>query len=139
MSETEPPARPEATASVPRIFRAMRRDPADGLPVVGTASSSELGGRPGHDFTVDEAGNVVKDGSGMSVAPAWRDLPFTRVPRRLRPLLPGAAGPNTSACFALGTGPFQAAGVAPDLVLVPDPGSAPVTHGNVAPDHVMPE
>jgi hypothetical protein len=56
----------------------MKRDPADNLPVVGSTSSSELGARPGVDITVGAAGNVVLDASGMSVAPGWRNLDFTR-------------------------------------------------------------
>lgn len=124
---------------IPRVYRAMKRVVADNLPEVGTANSSQLGARPGPDVTVDAANNVVLDGKGMSVAPAWRDLDFTRIPRRLRPIFSGAIGPNTSACFAYGTGPFQAGAINADLVLAPDAGAAPVTHGVVSPSQVMPE
>jgi hypothetical protein len=115
----------------------MRRDPADGLPVVGTASSSELGARPGIDITVDGAGSVVLDGSGMSVAPGWRDLEFTRVPRRLRHIVPGATGANSLSCYTLGMGLFQRGAIADGLELIPDQGPAPVSHGVVAPVGVV--
>jgi hypothetical protein len=116
----------------------MRRDPADNLPVVGTNSSSELGARPGIDITADPAGNVVLDESGMSVAPGWRDLEITRIPKRLRTLFPGAVGPNSSSCFALGIGPFQRGTVATGLELIPDQGPALVDHGVLAPVQVVP-
>ena len=90
-------------------------------------------------MTVDAANDVVLDGKGMSVAPAWRDLDYTRIPRRLRPKFPGAAGPNSSACFVHGTGPFQASAISAHLVLAPDAGAGPVTHGVVSPSQVMPE
>jgi hypothetical protein len=116
----------------------MRRDPVDDLPVVGENSSSELGARPGIDITVDPAGNVILDNSGMSVAPGWRHLEFTRIPRRLRALFPGAAGPNSSSCFALGVGPFQRGTVGAGLELIPDEGPTNVDHGVLAPVEVVP-
>ena len=115
----------------------MRRDPADSLPVVGSTSSAELGTRPGIDITVDPIGHVVLDGSGMSVAPAWRDLNFTRIPRRLRALVPGAAGPNSSSCYTMGVGPFLKGDFATGLELIPDQGPAPVNHGVLAPSDVV--
>jgi hypothetical protein len=42
----------------------MKRDAADGLPVVGSTGSSELGARPGIDITVDAGGKVILDASG---------------------------------------------------------------------------
>lgn len=128
---------PTATTAPPKVYRAMKRDPVDNLPLVGFAGSSELGARPGIDITSDAAGNVVLDGRGMSVAPAWRDLDFTRIPRRLRHLVPGAAGANSTSCFTLGSGPFQRAGLAAGLELIPDQGAAPVRHGVVAPVGVV--
>jgi hypothetical protein len=122
----------------PKVYRAMKRDPADNLPVVGSNSSSELGARPGVDITVDPAGNVVLDQGGMSVAPEWRNLDFTRIPKRLRPLVPGATGPNSSSCFTMGTGPFQRDAIANGLELIPDQGPAPVAHGVIAPVQVTP-
>jgi hypothetical protein len=109
----------------------------DNLPVVGWTSSSELGARPGIDITVDVAGNVVLDASGMSVAPGWRDLDFTRIPKRLRHIVPGATGANSTFCFTIGVGPFQNGVVANGLELIPDQGQAPVTHGVVAPIQVV--
>jgi len=116
----------------------MRRDVADNLPVVGTASSAELGARPGTDITTDPAGHVVLDGSGMSVAPRWRDLKVSRIPKRLRSKHPGAAGPNSSTCYALGAGPFQLGEAAPGLELIPDQGPPPITHGVLAPVQAIP-
>src|SRR5262249_33944146 len=85
----------------PKCYGAMRRDPADNLPVVGTTSSSELGASPGVDITVDGAGNVVLDASGMSVSPGWRDLAPSRIPKRLRHIIPGAKGTNDLSCYTL--------------------------------------
>jgi hypothetical protein len=127
-----PPVQP------PKVYRAMKRDPADNLPVVGSMSSSELGARPGIDITVDAAGNVVRDGTGMSVAPAWRDLDFTRIPKRLHHIVPGATGANNTSCYTMGVGPFQYAVIANGLELIPDQGLLPVTHGVIAPVLVVP-
>jgi len=124
-------------AQPPKVYRAMKRDPADDLPVVGSASSSELGARPGVDITVDLAGNAVLDGYGMFVAPQWRSLDFTRIPKRLRDKVPGATGANNTSCFTMGTGPFQRAAVAHGLELIPDRGEVLVTHGVVAPSQVV--
>ncbi len=121
----------------PKVYRAMRRA-KDGLPVVGSTSSSELGVRSGIDITIDAMGNVVLDGSGMSVAPGWRDHDFTRIPRRLRPIEPRATGANSMACFVMGVGPFQNGVIANGLELIPDPGPPPVTHGVVAPVQAVP-
>lgn len=127
-----PPTQP------PKVYRAMKHNQADSLPVVGSNSSSELGARPGVDITMDPAGNVVLDESGMSVAPAWRNLDFTRIPKRLRDLVPGAAGSNSTSCFAMGVGAFRRNGVANGLQLIPDKGPAQVTHGVIAPVQVVP-
>jgi len=116
----------------------MRRDPTDDLPAVGSASSSELGARPGVDITVDPAGNVVLDETGLSVAPGWRNLDFTRIPKRLRHIVPGATGANGTACYTMGVGPFQRDPVANGLELIPDLGPAPATHGVMSPVQVVP-
>ncbi len=110
----------------------MRRA-VDGLPVVGSTSSSELGVRPGIDIKVDGAGTVVLDGSGMSVSPSWRELDFTRIPKRLGHIVPGAKGANSMCCYAMGVGLFQNGMVATGLELIPDQVPSPVTHGVVAP------
>jgi hypothetical protein len=116
----------------------MKRDPADNLPVVGSTSSSELGVRPGIDITVDAAGSVVLDRSGMSVVPGWRNLKINRIPRRLRHIKPGAAASNSISCFAAGVGPFENGVFANGLELIPDQGQAPVTHGVIAPVQGVP-
>ena len=116
----------------------MRRDQADNLPVTGSNSSADLGARRGIDITVDLAGNVVLDASGMSVAPRWRDLDFTRIPRRLHHIVPGATGAKNHSCFTLGVGTFRYGVVANGLELIPDEGQVPVTHGVIAPVQVIP-
>jgi hypothetical protein len=116
----------------------MKRDPADNLPVVGSTSSSELGARHGDDISVDAAGNVVRNATGMSVAPGWREIKYTRIPKRLKPIFPGATGPNSNACFTMGEGPFENGIVANGLELIPDEGPMPFVHGVVAPIEVVP-
>lgn len=122
---------------MPKVYRAMKKDAVDGLPVVGSTTSSELGVRPGDDVTVDLAGDVVLDGSGMSVAPGWRDLADSRIPKRLRPIWPGADGPNNTACYTLGVGPFMRCIVANEFELIPDGDTTPVKHGVIAPLQVV--
>ena len=126
----------------PKVYRAMKRDPLDGLPVVGSTSSSELGVRTGNDINndinIDAMGNVVLNGSGMSVAPGWRDLELARIPKRLGHVVPGARGANSMSCYAMGVGLFQNGIVATGLELIPDEGPAPVTHGVVAPAQAVP-
>ena len=122
----------------PKVHRAMKVDPADGLPVIGSTSSSELGVRPGIDISIDAAGDVVLNGSGMSVAPGWRQLDYTRIPRRLKAIWPGAAGPNATACFSLGFGPFLTGEVAEGLMLHPDASVRALIHGVIAPMRVVP-
>ena len=53
-------------------------------------------------------------------------------------MVPGAAGPNSSSCFALGFGPFQRGSVAAGLELIPDEGPKNVHHGVLAPVKVVP-
>jgi len=131
-------AAPTPLTQSPKVYRAMKRDATDNLPVVGSTRSSELGARPGVDITVDPAGNVVLDESGMSVAPGWRNLDFTRIPKRLRHIVPGAAGANSTSCFTMGAGPFRRDEVANGLELIPDQGPSQVTHGVIAPVRVVP-
>jgi hypothetical protein len=108
----------------------MRQEP-DGLP---TVSPTGLGVRPGIDIDLDARGNVLANGKGMSVAPNWRDINITRIPKRLRSIVPGAAGSNHTFCFRMGDGPFVQGPFAKGLTL--DHDSA--THGNVAPAQVVP-
>ena len=133
-----PAAAPIPLTQPPKVYRAMKRDPSDNLPVVGSTSSSESGARPGIDITVDAAGNVVLDGGGMSVVPGWRNLKIYRIPKRLRRIVPGAKGANSTSCFTMGVGPFQNEVVANGLELIPDQGQAPVTHGVIAAVQVVP-
>jgi hypothetical protein len=121
------------TDPCPRMYRAMKTCPVDGLPVIGSTSSGQLGVRLGVDIECDAAGNVVIDGAGMSVTPAWQMLPYSRVPRRLKDRFPGATGSNNTACYFLGASAFVRSPVTNDLELIPD---SP-THGVVAPASSM--
>jgi hypothetical protein len=114
---------------MPRVFRVMRKEP-DGLP---TVSPTHLGVRPGIDVDLDTQNNVLVNGKGMSVAPHWRDINVNRIPKRLRPIVPGATGSNNTFCFRAGSGPFAQAPFAQGLTLEPDS----ATHGNIAPAQVV--
>lgn len=97
------------------------------------SSARTLGVRIPQDIQPDGNGDVQPGPHGMSVAPGLRDLPVQWVPKRLRHLREGAVGPDTSKVWRHGEGPFQAAIVAPHLMLQPD---AP-DHGTVGPETVM--
>lgn len=112
---------------MPRVFRAMKRDD-DGQPGV-ERSANGLGVRPEIDVDVDSQGRVLTNGKGMSVSPNWRDMNLSRVPRRLRHLLPGARGSNNVFCFRRGEGPFDSGAFAEGLILQPDSSR----HGVIAP------
>jgi hypothetical protein len=116
--------------NMPRVFRVMRKEP-DGLP---TVSQTSLGVRPGVDVDLDAQNNVLVNGKGMSVAPNWRDINVNRIPKRLRPIVPGAGGSNNTFCFRTGTGAFVQGPLANGLTLEPDS----ATHGNVAPARLVP-
>jgi hypothetical protein len=81
------------------------------------------------DISLDANGYVIVNGQGMSVNPCWRAASILRIPKRLRYLMPGAAGSNNQFCFRTGTGPFQQGAFATGLTLEPDS----ATHGNIAP------
>ena len=115
---------------MPQVFRVMIKEP-DGLP---TVSQTSLGVRPGVDVDLDAQNNVLVNGKGMSVAPNWRDINVNRIPKRLRPILPGAGGSNNTFCFRTGNGAFMQGVFANGLTLEPDS----ATHGNVAPAQVVP-
>ena len=115
---------------MPRVFRVMRKEP-DGLP---TVSQTSLGVRPGIDVDLDAQNNVLVNGKGMSVAPNWRDINVNRIPKRLRPIVPGAGGSNNTFGFRTGNGAFVQGAFANGLTLEPDS----ATHGNVAPAQVVP-
>jgi hypothetical protein len=115
---------------MPRVFRVMRKEP-DGLP---TVNQTSLGVRPGMDVDLDVHNNVLVNGKGMSVAPNWRDINVNRIPKRLRPVVPGAGGSNNKFCFRAGNGAFVQGAFANGLTLEPDS----ATHGNIAPAQVVP-
>ena len=117
---------------MPRVYRTMKRED-DGFPTV-EQSGSGLGVRAGIDVDLDEQGNVLANGKGMSVAPAWRELNFTLIPKRLRDKFPGARGSNNRFCFRAGTGPFARSSFAHGLELVPDSRK----HGCIAPLAMVP-
>jgi len=108
----------------------MRKE-SDGLP---TVSQTSLGIRSGVDADLDDQSNVVVNGKGMSVAPNWRDININRIPKRLRPIVPGAGGSNNMYCFRAGDGAFVQGAFANGLTLEPDS----ATHGNVAPAIIVP-
>jgi len=97
------------------------------------SSARTLGVRVPQDIEPDANGDVHLGPHGMSVAPSLRDLPVQWVPKRLRHLREGAIGPDTSKVWCHGEGKFEAAIVAPHLVLQPDR----TDHGTVAPDATM--
>ena len=116
----------------PKVYRAMKKELDDKPSVEQTASG--LGVRHNIDINIDEAGNVILDDNGMSVAPAWRNLELHRIPKRLGVIVPGARGSNATYCFTVGTGPFYRAQFAQGLELIPDTD----THAAVAPTSAVP-
>lgn len=116
----------------PKVYRTMKKD-ADDKPTVDQTATG-LGIRVRVDINIDADGNVILDGSGMSVAPGWRDLELHRIPKRLGAIVPGARGSNNTHCFTTGTGPFQQDEFAEGLELIPDS----ATHAAVAPTAVVP-
>jgi hypothetical protein len=116
---------------MPTIYRAMLPDGS--YPKLGRGARM-LGVRVPKDIAPDQNGDVQPGSHGMSVAPSLRDLPIELVPKRLRHLRVGAAGPDTSKVWRHGEGRFETAIVAPHLVLRPDRPD----HGVIAPDAVMP-
>src|ERR1700736_292290 len=104
--------------NMPLVFRVMKKD-QDGLPKV-EQSASGLGVRSGIDIDVNAQGNAIVNGKGMSVSPAWQDFPPSRIPKRLRGIVRGARGSNTTFCFKTGNGPFQQGAFAAGLLLEPD-------------------
>ncbi len=114
-----------------KIYRSMKKA-NDGKPVVDD-SGKGLGvrGVPVNgkiDVDLDQDGNVVLNDKGMSVAPAWRLLPYYLVPMHLAGKFPGARGKNLH-CFTMGDGPFEDGPVAEGLDLKRDRPE----HGNVVP------
>src|SRR5262249_36980623 len=121
---------------MPKVYRVMRKAD-DGKPVV-DATGKGLGvrGTPVNgvvDVDLDRHGNVILNGKGMSVAPAWRDLPYFLVPKRLRGQFPGARGAAGTPCYTMGEGPFQDGPLVPGLDLRQD---SP-RHGSVVPQQLV--
>jgi len=85
------------------------------------------------DIDVDDEGMVLLNGKGMSVAPAWRDLPIHLISKRLRGIFPAARGGTGLYCFSSGEGDFATGEVSDSLTLIVDQPS----HGVVAPSTEM--
>jgi hypothetical protein len=119
---------------MPKIYRSMKKGD-EGKPIV-DATGKGLGvrGAPVNgvvDVDIDRSGNVILNGKGMSVAPAWRDLPYFLVSRRLKKQFPRARGSLELFCFTMGEGPFADGTIAPGLLLKTDSS----THGLVIPQN----
>lgn len=69
------------------------------------------------DIAQDKTGNVHPGTGGMSVVRAWRELPPHRIPERLTPLCPNAAGSNKAEIWYMGEGPFQSESITGQLNL----------------------
>jgi len=119
---------------MPTIFRTMKRA-NDGLRVVGS-NAKELGVRcppnPNADIELDTNDCVVLNGKGLSVAANWRYFLAHLIPKRLKPLFPGAAGSNTLACYRTGTGVFAAGPLSNALSVVLKSGNPRA--GNIVPN-----
>ena len=76
---------------------------------------------PHADIDVDGAGFVIPNDKGMSVGASLSELPRHLIPKRLKDKYPGATGPNTLSCFALGSGPFTEGDLTSSLKLVLKP------------------
>jgi hypothetical protein len=107
-----------------------------GKPKVGSESKM-LGVRitpnPHADIPVDGNGNVHPETGGMSVAPAWRKLPWHLIPRRLDRR---GCGHDDLVCWRFGDGDFEIGNLNDDLVLRPDPNQLD-KHGVVEPARLM--
>ena len=118
---------------MPLIFRSMQME--GNRPRIGSTATS-LGVRvppdKKPDIVPDAAESVEPGRGGMSVVPAWRLLPFFRIPRRLKPIMPAATGSNSFSCWRMGEGLFAAGEVFESFALRPDPDN-PVKHGFVEP------
>ncbi len=121
---------------MPKIYRSMKKE-ADDKPVV-DATGKGLGVRnePVNgvvDIDVDDDGMVLMNGKGMSVAPAWRDLPIHLISKRLKSIFPAARGRMDVYCFTTGQGDFANGELSESLNLSVDRPE----HGVVAPASSM--
>ncbi|MFN0054451.1 MAG: hypothetical protein ACKV0T_19925 [Planctomycetales bacterium] len=103
---------------MPHIFRAMLCD-GDKPTVESTARGLGVRLPPDAkpDLLPDSKGLVLPNTGGMSVAPRWQDLPFYRIPRRLKHFVREASGANGLACWRFATIPFVNGPVALQLTL----------------------
>lgn len=83
-----------------------------------------LGVRVPDDIQIKENGLVDGSCGGMSVAPAWQDLPTHRIPKRLNGKLAraekDARGPIADFCWRMGAGDFLHSAISERLVLLVD-------------------
>ena len=114
-----------------RIYRLMKIDGE--FPKVGDAAMC-LGLRPG-EVPVDQDGNIHPQTGGLSVYSSMRVIPARMVPKRLQPRVPGAAGNNNLAIWALGSGPFASGPIDDRLTLRIDPDDP--EHGFIEPNAIM--
>src|SRR5438105_15773605 len=98
---------------MPRVFRSMKEE--GGKPKVGNAAML-LGLRPS-DVALDESGNVHPNTGRMSVNASLRSMPARLVPKRLKDIVPGAAGNNNLRVWAMGDGTFKSGALADHLNL----------------------
>ena len=123
---------------MPKIYRSMKKDNDDRPFVDETGKGLGVRVTPVNgvvDIDVDDAGMVLLNGKGMSVAPSWQDLPIHLIPKRLRGKFPSARGAIDLYCFSSGEGDFVNGGVSDldSLTLIVD---RPL-HGVVAPSKEM--
>jgi hypothetical protein len=115
-----------AGALMPTVFRSMKLDSNDGMPLRGQTATT-LGIRRS-DFDIDPVTTIVaKNGKGVSVSPSCGQLPQSLRPRKF----PGGLGGKNLLCFKLGTGPWQAGMVASGIDLFLDPNDP--DHGFLTP------
>ncbi len=113
---------------MPKIYRGMKQD--QGRLALGPTAQT-LGARVPEDIEADAAGMVRPGTGGMSVSPSLRDLPYFRVPKRLRALHSTATGSNDLFVWSMGTGDFVGEPVNNQLCLRLDPDDG--KHGFVEP------
>ena len=116
---------------MPQVFRSMKIDAVDGLPLRGQ-SATTIGVRQS-DFDIDAVTTeVAKNGKGMSVSPSCGQLPAALRPTKF----PGGLGRSNLFCCRLSVGQWRAGVVAPGLEMFPDPNDP--DHGFLMPENPMP-